>query len=352
MQLVHIDRPVRGQEATDIVRNFVFMTNLEAQEASGDINASVTVDQVLTRLQGSRESDVALLALVDDQVTPVLAPAGPLGLPLLPATGLRGSDVEVLGYLHLALPLLEDTDLAELDITLDAAYLPLPGEAMGAQAQQLRDRLLASGTDIARKYFARSRFVVWTDDSEPAPPSDFVQAVTVEQSAMAVPTGIELDDDAVIVDAYGAGTPFATEVAELLTQASEDTDHGYLPLTTQNWTPQRLSEAAARLSDRRDEQFMSLVLLGGEVVALSEITLRDDPQTTVAELGMTVTRRGFRSEGFGRQALKAAVSELAWRHPRVTTMYGSAASTDAAAWAMYRPFQPAIIDRATGWVKG
>lgn len=352
MQLVHIDRPEVGQEATDIIRSFVFMANLEAQEASGDVNASATVEQVLTRLKGSSESDVVLIAAVDETVTPVLAPAGPLGLPLVPATGSREVDLEVLAYLHISLPLLEDVDLAELDITLDAAYLPLPGEPMEDKAHALRDELLGRGAALARDHFQRSRFLVWTDDTEPAPPSDFVKAVTVEQTVMAVPEGLELDDDTVIVSSYGADSPYAADIAELLTQASIDTDHGSLKLEPQLWSPTRLVEAAARLKDRRDEQFMSLVLLDGEVIALSEVTLRDEPDASVAELGMTATKRGFRSEGFGRQALKAVISELAWRHPQVKKMYGSAAATDAAAWAMYSPFAPELIDRATGWMKG
>lgn len=351
MRLVLIDRPVTGQEATDVVRNFVFMANLEAQESTGDAAASVSVEQVLTRLKGSAESDALLFAAVDDAVTPVVGALGELGVPVLPATGDRDADVEVTGYLHLALPLLEDTDLAELDVTLDASLLPLPGEPMSGTARQVRDELIGRGVEIARRHFQRSRFLVWTDAREPDPPAGFHPAVTVKQVAMAVPENTGLDEDTVIVDAYGACSPYAGDIAELLTQASADTDHGSLGLAPQEWTVARLLDAAGRLRDRRDAQFLALVVLHGQVVSLSEITVRDDKDVTVAELGMTVTRRGHRSEGFGRQSLHAAVAELAWRHPRVTTMYGSAAATDAAAWAMYRPFDPRPVDRATGWLK-
>lgn len=350
MRLLEISRPQPGRAPSDVVRTFVFMANLEAQEASRDAAASVTAEQVLTRLKGSAESDVALFALVDDTVTPILAPTGELGYGLLAATG-SDTDVEVAGFLLISLPLLEDTDLAELDVTLDAQYLLLPGEKMDDQARAIRDELLSHGRKIAATHFDRRRFVVFTDVSEPAPPAPFRPAVTLTTTAMAVPENdVPVAADAVFLQGFGARSEYAPQIAELLSQASADIDNGELDLAPQSWDTQRLEEAAARLRDRGDRQLLTLLVQGGEVLALSEITLRADPTTQVAELGMTTTKRARRGRGLARRALTQAIARLRREYPRVETMYTSAAGTDDASQALYAPYRPRTIDVARGWV--
>ena len=133
--IAQFDRPNLNWEASDDLRGFVFLANLAAQEASGDPAASVSVERVHTRLQGSAESDSLLLALVEDNQIDPEAPRSELGLPLLPSsvpTDLVGEPPvhEILGFTHLALPLREERDVIEFEIVLDAEYLPLPGEAL------------------------------------------------------------------------------------------------------------------------------------------------------------------------------------------------------------------------------
>ena len=67
-QIAQFDRPVASEEPSDDLRNFVFMANLAAQEATGDAAASVSVERVFSRLKGSSESDSIMLALVDEEL--------------------------------------------------------------------------------------------------------------------------------------------------------------------------------------------------------------------------------------------------------------------------------------------
>ncbi|AKK11296.1 GNAT family N-acetyltransferase [Corynebacterium uterequi] len=361
MQLIHLNRPVPGEPPADIARTYVFLANLAAQEASGDPAASVSIDSVLTRLGGSAESDAVLLALVDDELTPVVAALGPWGLPMVPSTVRPGDEdraLEVAGLCHIAIPLLEDLDTLDVDVVFDAAYLPLPGERIGADALDVERRLLDAAGDIARSLGRRS-IHYWVDRHENLP-EGYDPAVEVHQVRIDIPAATPLIDayppridvSTAIVDNYGGDTSAAHSIAELLTRASADAYLGALPAEPICWTPQRLVDAAARLGDRCQEQFLATVIDDGQAVAACEFTYqRPDPANpTVAELGVVAVARTHRGRGLARHVLAAGIAELRRRHPSIVALYGSYAAGDAASVALLAPYRPRLLATCLGLV--
>ena len=77
MQIIRIADPVAGEEPGDQVRSFVFMSNLAAQEASGDRDVSVSVERIITDLAGSPELASILFVATRDQPVELTATVPP-----------------------------------------------------------------------------------------------------------------------------------------------------------------------------------------------------------------------------------------------------------------------------------
>lgn len=341
MQLVQIDRPVPGRESADVVRTFCFTQNLAAQEASGDRLASVSVERVLTRLEGSTESDALLLALVDESLTPVLAPVGDLGLPVLPASD-DERDLEVAAFAYLSIPLLEERRVVEVEIVLDAAHLPLPGEELDADAVEIRAELMHGVEGLCRA-LGRDIIQLWSDSGAP---EHYSPAVTVDQYALRVATPLLRVPDAFSIRIARNYAP-VDGLSTLLSTASADADHGHLHTEPVEWTEQRLREAAARLTARGETQLVVLLVDGsGTARALCEFTAHSGADPAVAELGVVAVDRGFRGRGLGHAVLAAGLANLP---PEVRTIYASAAAGDTATARLLAPYTPELLTSATAW---
>ena len=122
---------------SDEIRDFVLAANVAAQDATQDPAASAAPERVVTQLAGSAESATYLFALCE---APPLGEVSELSYPLISSTdnprecGIRGhawpgGEPNFVGFIHLTLPLLEDTSIAEIECVLDIDLLPLPGES-------------------------------------------------------------------------------------------------------------------------------------------------------------------------------------------------------------------------------
>lgn len=127
--------PGRGKPA-DCVRSFVFDANLYAQEASGDPAASSAPSRVVQRLQGSNESQTYLFGLT----SPTPLEVGALGFPTISAVE-PSPELDFDGFIHISLPLLEETQNAEIECVLAAGLLPMPGEELSAEARGVAKQL-------------------------------------------------------------------------------------------------------------------------------------------------------------------------------------------------------------------
>lgn len=358
MQLVHLARPVPGQGPADVIRTFVFLSNLAAQEATGDRMASVTADRVLTRLAGSEESDVALFALIDTDVTPVVAPSGELGLPVIASSVGPGSerDYEVAGFAYVTVPLLEERRVLEVEFVVDVTYRPLPGmpvEPMDPEAKRVHTELLAGVEAYARR-LGRDMLHLWAEPGEAAP-DGFTHAVDVKQSVFElpsveaeIPTGWSVD----VVENYRVADTVAGDVARLLTEAASDADHGQLYTEPALWDPDRIRRASERQRDRGERTL--LVTLSdprGRVIALSEFSAHASGDASVAEVGVIVVERQSRGRGLGRAVLEAGLNAVRQSWPDVTRLYASASAGDTASAALFSPYAPEVIGGAVGWQK-
>lgn len=360
MQLVHLARPVPGQGPADVIRTFVFLSNLAAQEATGDRFASVTADRVLTRLVGSEESEVILFALIDTELTPVIAPSGELGLPVIASSADpdRDRDYEVAGFAYVTVPLLEERRVLEVELILDVTHrpLPLPGvpqEPMTPEAASVRTALLAGVENYARR-LSRDVLILWGERHSAAPPG-FTRAVDVEHWVFELPA-VEAETPegwrVAVVENYRLDGAVADEVARLLTVASTDAEHGRLYAEPTRWDAERLRRASARQRARGERNLLvTLTDPQGRVVALSEFSAHASGDPSVAEVGVIVVDRRSRSRGLGHAVFSAGLRavHLAW--PDVTRLYASAAAQDSASAALLAPFAPEFIGGAVGWQK-
>lgn len=323
------------------MRSFVFCANLAAQEASGDRLASVSVDRVLTRLIGSAESGALLLALVDDAETPVLAPVGEFGLPTLPAVD-DCREVEAAAFAYLSLPLLEERRVAEADIVLDAAYLPLPGEELDPDALAVRAELMHGVEQVCRQ-LGRDVIQLWSDSGAP---EHYLPAVTVDQYALRCVSADSVIPDGLHLRVAHNYAP-VDGVSTLLSTASADAEHGSLLTEPVDWTPQRLRQAAERLRAQGERQLMALLVDGsGTARALCEFTAHSSADPTVAELGVIAVDRSFRGRGLGHAVLAAGLGNL-WAG--VETVYASAAAHDQATSRLLAPYGPELLNSAAAW---
>ncbi|MDR7329522.1 GNAT family acetyltransferase [Corynebacterium guangdongense] len=343
-QIAQFDRPVASEEPSDDLRTFVFMANLAAQEATGDAAASVSLERVFSRLKGSSESDSILLALVDGQLD---APRSALGHPLISSSAPEDASPvhDVLGFTHLSVPLLEERDIIEFELVLDVEYLPMPGEDLGEQARTVIRTLVDAVVDAART-LGRHVLQIWivhpvgqTPGTGPMARSlaalGFERALTEVQSALPVPdsrpAALPEDLRVEVVSDYAVPPHLIDDVLTLLSDASTDVPHGGLRTERAVWTPQRLSDAAARLHDRDGHHLLVLLVdAEGSALALTEFMTHAGSTPGVVEQGVTFVAARHRGRGFGLAVTRWGLTALRETWPDATRVYTSNATTHEA----------------------
>lgn len=337
MQLIPLDRPVPGAEPADDVVNLVFLANLAAQETTGDTASSTSVERVQHRLRGSTEYDTHAFKLV--------AP-----------------DEDPAGYLLLSTPLLEDTAVADIEIILDAAFLPLPGAGFDPDG---RDVLQALYDAAESRAASLGRHVLQTWLLHPADETPGtgewaellrgrgyelglteIQGVVEVGTAPTWPDGLTVN----IVRDLCFPAPLVDGVLALYHRASLDVPHGGMQAEPVDWTPARL-EAAARRVRSTNREVVSVVLSDESgVIGISEVTRFPGSEPGIAEQGITMIAPRARGHGHGLR-LKQAVLHAAAAELGAARVYTSNAADNRWMIDINRRLGWRVVSGGSGWQK-
>ncbi|WP_144790178.1 GNAT family N-acetyltransferase [Corynebacterium singulare] len=326
-------------EPADCLRSFVFDANLAAQEASGDPAASGSPRRVLQRLQGSTESRTLLFGLTDS----ALGEAGELGLPVISAAE-PSPEIDFDGFIHISLPLLEETENADIECVLAADLLPMPGEDLDPEALEVT-RALAKEALLLTRHLGRSTVQVgmlYPPDADYTydPMSQAYLELGFKQKHAEHQMYVDISPTPPVLGAqvwadYDIPDEMLDDVLRLLTLASTDAIFGDLSVEPIVWTRQRLAEAHARLRSRGAHTLLVGIIDNGRVVALTELSRHGDADPEVCEWTLTVTDREHRRQGLATKAKQHAQYAVAEHWPMVRRAYCSVADADPAMNALY-----------------
>lgn len=320
------------------------MANVAAQETAGDAAVSTSPQRVHERLAGTRELDALLYAVTDSPVADEGLGHDEIGAVLCPAEG-EGPDAELVGFLYIGLPLLEDHDVAELECVLDVEYLPLPGErpslatrelahwlveqGVRACAAQGRRRVVAGvqsadqdfGTDPFAHAFDVHGFAPRNTEAQLRVPRDSLLGVAARCSGTVAATPIGFT----ALSWEGPDLGEHTEAAlALLRVAEADTHTGDLLADDVAWDRQRLAEVRAAT-------LRTGLFLGGRLVGLAEIARQPGADPRMAELTCVVIDRALRGKGLSYVLLRELGTATAEHWPEVTDLYTTLSLGDAVA---------------------
>ncbi len=340
-------------EPADCLRSFVFDANLAAQEASGDPAASGSPRRVLQRLQGSTESRTYLLGLTDS----ALGPAGELGLPVISAAE-PSPEIDFDGFIHISLPLLEETENADIECVLAADLLPLPGEDLEPEALDVTRALAREALRITRQLGRTTAQVgmLYPPDADHTydPMSQAYLELGFRRKHAERQMFVEIAPTPPVVGAqvwpdYDIPEELLDDVLRLLTLASTDAVYGDLSVEPIVWTRQRLNEAHARLRSRKAHTLLVGIVEKGRVVALTELSRHGDADPEVCEWTLTVTDREQRRRGLATRAKQHAQYAVAHHWPDVRRAYCSVAQADPAMNALYKRLGAHVISASSAY---
>lgn len=335
-----LDRPAPGSEPADDVLNLVFLANLAAQETTGDTASSTSVERVQHRLRGSVEYDTVAYALELDP------------------------EEDYAGYLLLSTPLLEDTHVVEAEVILDAALLPLPGEPLSTEAEEVLG-LLYTEAEAGAARLGRSVVQTWLLHPAGESPgsgdwadllrgrgyqlglTEIQGVVSVQAAAPAQtwPPPLRVE----VVRDLAFPVPLIDGVLALYRQASLDIPTGGLDSAEVVWTRERLAAAARRVLNTNREM-LSVVLSDGEgVIGISEITRFPGSVPEVAEQGITVIATRARGHGHGLNIKREVLSRAAAALPGVRRVYTSNAVENTWMININRQLGWRVVSGGSGW---
>lgn len=377
---------------SDEIRDFVLAANVAAQDATQDPAASTAPERVVSQLAGSAESATYLFALCENAP---LGEVSELSYPLISSTeppqqsGVRGhawpgGEPNFAGFIHLTLPLLEDTTIAEIECVLDLDLLPLPGERASKKARAVAKCLLAYAEDIAIQ-FGRTRAQITLHYPANHPPSAdpfyfaithagyqqhlghvqaFIPVAKQEQKPVTATrnsrglSSTELSSrepnyEIVTWLDFAITEKYSSQIRELLTTASVDVPSGGLELEPIHWTPSRMAQAAKRLRARGG----TTLLVGivdkhtGKIFALTEIARHYGSDPSVAEWTLTVTARENRNQGLAKLVKRHALAAARAHWPSVQRIYGSIPEQPDQMRAIYRALGASEFSCSSTWEK-
>lgn len=357
MKILKIADPVAGEEPADQVRTFVFMSNLATQEASGNRDASVSVERIITDLAGSTELVSQLHVATFDDAEHLTATLG---------DNLDEPYVEAEGWVKINLPLIDDQHAASLEIVLDAGHQPLPGQELTPEAGEIIQALLAHGEHTTTsKPWQRSIF--HTAHLHPAG-----EVLHCDYCALLEHTGYrkaheEIQQVLNLADmpqgwrAPGLavhqiiGTDFPEAlidgVVELQDIAATDVPHGALTTNPAQWSPIRLAQQSERIR-KTGAQLVTVLFTDAEgVVAFSTASLPPGANPDAAEQGLTIVHPRARGQNLGRAVKLACLELLRTQHPRVLQVATSNAVDNQAMLAINRALGAREVSRTTLWEK-
>lgn len=321
------------------------MANVAAQETAGDAAVSTSPQRVYERLAGTRELDAILYAVSDSPVADAGLGHDEIGAVLCPAEG-EGPNAELVGFLYIGLPLLEDRDVAELECVLDVEFLPLPGERPSLATRELAHwlveqgvracvaqgrRRVVAGVQSADQDFGADPFAHAFDVHGFAPKNTEAQLRVPLESLLSM-TGRRSENSTATADAsvepispvclglsalswQGPDLGEHTEAAlALLRVAEADTHTGDLLADDVEWDRQRLAEV--RAATLRTGLFE-----GGRLAGLAEIARQPGADPRMAELTCVVIDRACRGRGLSYVLLRELGKAALEHWPDVADVY-------------------------------
>ena len=332
------------------VSAYAFSVTLAIQDITGEANSGVSAAHIAKRLEDSEESSALLFALCSKTAPRSL---GAFGYPVLTEDDLY--DVE--GWVLVSLPLLEDVDVLEANVTVDASIAPLPGEKQPAHVWQSALELIDA---LSAELFRPIQHIWVTEpagasehpflrDADYAPAHCEVQA-TIDAKSIPAP-GPETACD--VVRDMGFNQSDLPHFLATLQESAAKYPRGSLILEPVQWSPSRLRDAAARLKDRGGSQVTAIARdASGTPVGLAEVAKFDNDADSVAEIGLIYVRENTRGIRLGERALVSALSAACSVWPKIQQFYVSYPVTEPGnKHHLLARYSPTVISRATAWQK-
>ena len=344
MRFFKLAEQIAGQEPDDLLRSFVFMSNMAAQEISGDRDVSISLERIQRDLLGTTEMASFLhIATFDPPEEEWIEPEG---------------------WVKINLPLVDDRHSASLDIVLDAGHQPLPGSELSEEAKVLIDALLQHGESTAASP-PWQRTIFHTAHMHPAGGLNACDYCAVLQAR-----GYKLAHEDIQQTLPLVGQPWSLDsstlhavvgpefpshlipgIIELEDMAAVDNPHGSLSVEPEPWTAQRLAAQAKRITAAGTKLFTVISEDELGVNGISSIGLAPGSNPDVAEQGLTVVHRRARGQWLSRH-LKLACMELVHQHlPQVKRVATANAVDNQAMLAINRALGAEEISRITLWEK-
>lgn len=347
--------PRPGSELSEYaVGGYAFSATLAIQDITGLATSGVTASHIAKRLEPSAESEAYLFALAENEA---LRPVTELGFPELTAPDLDA----VHAWVFVSVPLLEDREVLEANVTLDAELAPLPGDTApeGPWIGAL------SLIDALSEKLHRPIRQLWVTHAPGihAPPgvhdAGYAEAFREDQAVFSLGSvdKRKAPCEIAVVEGPGFGGRRRAEPGELeqfshlLTQASRDYPRGELRLEPIEWDLGRIVDAGARLSDRGGAQLTGIAYVQGAIAGMCEVVHYHSDDKRVCELGLVYVLPEHRGRGIGSALVAETLAAAAAAWDGLETVYCSYPAGSAPAEAMMRRVGAAVVSSTTAWQK-
>lgn len=332
--------PVEILPGSEDIVDYVFASNLAAQEAVGDMAASQSVERVDNLLAGSPQLASTL------------------------------HYVEGCGWVLCSFPLVEDTTVVEVDITLEPDLQPLPGEDYAPEEEAAFVRLLHCARKLPLSHeLGRGRQWAHMWFFEPGAAArdalllgEGLKKVSVEVQGYVPIPDVDVADVAAEVAELGglAGglelvvledfeyCPTTEALIPLLEEASRDIAYGFSAHEVETWSPKRLRDLRDHYAEIHTEVITAVLMQAGRAVGMSQISRALGSIDQIAEQGTTVVSHQLRGKGVGLKLKRAALvaARERWGIERV---YTSNEERNLAARKLNQRLGFQEISRASGW---
>lgn len=332
--------PVEILPGSEGIVDYVFASNLAAQEAVGDMAASQSAERVDNLLAGAPQLASTL------------------------------HYVEGCGWVLCSFPLVEDTTVVEVDITLEPDLQPLPGEDYAPEEEAAFVRLLHCARELPLSHelgCGRQWAHLWFFEPGAAARDELLlgeglKKVSVEVQGYVPIPDLGLAEVAVEVAEQGglAGglelvvledfeyCPTTEALIPLLEEASRDIAYGFSAHEVETWSAQRLRDLRDHYAEIHTEVITAVLMQAGRAVGMSQISRAVGSIDQIAEQGTTVVSRELRGKGVGLKLKRGALvaARERWGIERV---YTSNEERNLAARKLNQRLGFQEISRASGW---